>query len=199
MTCDVTKTGRAPPTASAAQQPKPDKHLWSVKWAKWPEKQGNHWVVLDLTTFKLPCSERPLGIVSIGPHWPGVIFVTTLLVGSTQYICSTWPWASWASLLFCVVCVVLLALTSCTNPGFVSVSATATDDAEELYFCEDCQLYQPDSAFHCDYCGRCVDGWDHHCVWMGQCIGKGNYKHFWRFNASWMLYLGFLLYLTAEY
>jgi len=197
MTLEMTEIERAPPNAPTVLPSIPSKQYSPLRWTMWPQRRGNHWVVVDLSVFKQPCSKQPMGIYSIGPHWPGVVFVIALLVGSTQYICSTWPWASWPSVLFCVVCFVLLALTSCTDPGFVSVSATATDDSEELCFCEDCQLYRPDSAFHCDYCGRCVDGWDHHCVWMGQCIGKDNYKIFWRFNVAWLLYLGFLLYLTS--
>jgi hypothetical protein len=196
---DSSRLNRASPDAPAVLKPVPRKVLWSMGWVAWPRRQVNHWVVLNLTAFRQPCSGEPMASFAIGPHWPGVIFVAALLAGSTQYICSTWPWAAWAALLCCALCVVFLVLTSCTDPGFVTVSATAADEADELCYCEECQLCQPKKAYHCDSCGRCVDGWDHHCLWMGQCIGKGNVDHFWRFNASWLAYMGFLIYLTCKH
>ena len=161
----------------------------------WPRRVVNHWVVLE--PGRLPCARELVPHVAIGPHWPGIIFVVALLVGSTHYICSMWPWVSSLALLLCTACLVFLGQVCCTDPGFVTANATAGDDTEEeLCFCEECQLFQPENAYHCDFCGRCIDGWDHHCIWMGQCIGKGNIRYFWRFNASWLIYLGFLMLLT---
>lgn len=54
-------------------------------------------------------------------------------------------------------------------------------------------VYQPPDGSHCPDCNVCVEGYDHHCVWMGTCIGRGNYRHFLRFNLSWLIYLIYAL------
>lgn len=47
-----------------------------------------------------------------------------------------------------------------------------------LKFCHTCQIFRPERAFHCHFCGNCVHRFDHHCQWLGTCIGGRNYRSF---------------------
>lgn len=68
-----------------------------------------------------------------------------------------------------------------------------------LRFCNYCQMYKPDHAFHCKYCGKCVYRFDHHCPWINNCVGRNNYKLFICFlvNSSICLFLVSVLILVA--
>lgn len=68
-----------------------------------------------------------------------------------------------------------------------------------LRFCNYCQMYKPDHAFHCKYCGKCVYRFDHHCPWINNCVGRNNYKLFICFlvNSSICLFLVGALILAA--
>lgn len=48
--------------------------------------------------------------------------------------------------------------------------------AEEIKFCQTCNIYRPNLTSHCSKCKKCVKEMDHHCPWLDNCIGKGNYK-----------------------
>ena len=42
--------------------------------------------------------------------------------------------------------------------------------------CRDCKIWinTTERTFHCDYCGICIENYDHHCIWLSNCIGKNN-------------------------
>lgn len=45
-------------------------------------------------------------------------------------------------------------------------------------YCNYCELYKPDHAFHCKSCQRCVYRFDHHCPWVNNCVGRNNFRVF---------------------
>ncbi|GMF65114.1 unnamed protein product [Phytophthora lilii] len=63
-------------------------------------------------------------------------------------------------------------------------------------YCDICGIEQDRSTDHCEDCGVCVAGYDHHCPWMGKCIGRGNMHAFKMFNASWVIYVCFVLFVA---
>lgn len=63
-------------------------------------------------------------------------------------------------------------------------------------YCDICGIEQDRSTDHCEDCGVCVAGYDHHCPWMGKCIGQGNMHAFKMFNASWVVYVVFVLFIA---
>lgn len=36
-------------------------------------------------------------------------------------------------------------------------------------------------TFHCLYCDKCIEGYDHHCYWINNCVGKNNLDLFFVF------------------
>ncbi|TDH73459.1 hypothetical protein CCR75_007993 [Bremia lactucae] len=65
------------------------------------------------------------------------------------------------------------------------------------WYCDICRIIDRDvTAFHCEDCGVCVAGYDHHCPWVGKCIGRDNMHAFQKFNASWVIYVCFVLFMA---
>ena len=45
--------------------------------------------------------------------------------------------------------------------------------------CFVCNGFKKDeNTKHCNYCMKCVEGFDHHCYWVNNCISKKNFKFF---------------------
>lgn len=47
--------------------------------------------------------------------------------------------------------------------------------------CLKCKMKTVRYTFHCAYCEKCIEGWDHHCYWINNCIGKKNIDLFFIF------------------
>ena len=58
-----------------------------------------------------------------------------------------------------------------------------------LKYCESCNLIRDIRTFHCKICGICVEKHDHHCFRVSNCIGVYNYKKFYFFLNSTLIYL----------
>lgn len=66
------------------------------------------------------------------------------------------------------------------------VTIMGTMDPEHI--CTRCHLIKTPRSFHCIYCNKCVERFDHHCPWINNCIGKGNYGIFFCFVNTQLLF-----------
>lgn len=63
---------------------------------------------------------------------------------------------------------------------------------EELhldYICINCENLRPEHTMHCNYCNKCVQGFDHHCTFVNNCLGYKNHKYFLLFLFFFTLYM----------
>lgn len=153
---------------------------------------------------------RTQGWGMIGPHWFGPLTIAVLIVAASMYfvtksLMEIGYLTATTCTLFAILTMYHLLNTALRDPGIVllqpattssssspsspSSSSASTDHHERARWCEICELFQPPDGVHCPDCNVCVAGFDHHCVWMGTCVGRNNFKHFIRFNLSWLAYL----------
>ena len=149
-------------------------------------KVGYMWVLYENEVGNL--------VLSVGPHWYGVLLVVLLIIGGTwmnivfidNSILVQKIAAKVVVSFFCTSTLLSLMMTACRDPGIVRTSPVPqcdTEEAETAAFensstCDVCNVLQLDSLRirHCYDCGVCIEGHDHHCPWMGKCIGKKNMR-----------------------
>jgi hypothetical protein len=140
--------------------------------------------------------------IALGPHWPGVVFTTALIIFcaslsfnmsssiSNMYVKNI----SFYFSVFLAICAELfLCLTALVDPGIIRSERKDTDDTFGLLdhrnsYCDICEVYQSPGCGHCDTCNVCIAKLDHHCPWMGKCIGQFNMKWFVLFITTCMIY-----------
>jgi hypothetical protein len=88
---------------------------------------------------------------------------------------------------------------STSNRRFVPQSRDMMTTSGTIYrrrYCDICDIEQAKYTEHCEDCGVCIEEYDHHCPWMGKCIGKKNMRSFKLFNASWMIYVAYVIWIS---
>lgn len=68
-----------------------------------------------------------------------------------------------------------------------------------LKYCDTCHLIRDVRTFHCSICGICVEKHDHHCFRVSNCIGVYNYKKFYAFLNSSLVYLSIIFGICLHY
>ena len=68
-----------------------------------------------------------------------------------------------------------------------------------LKYCDTCHLIRDVRTFHCKICGICVEKHDHHCFRVSNCIGVYNYKKFYTFLNSSLVYLLIIFGICLHY
>lgn len=61
-----------------------------------------------------------------------------------------------------------------------------------MNLCTYCQLIKSETSFHCLFCGRCTEMFDHHCPFINNCLGHRNYKYFLLFILSYFMFLALI-------
>ena len=68
-----------------------------------------------------------------------------------------------------------------------------------LKYCDTCHLIRDIRTFHCKICEICVEKHDHHCFKVSNCIGVYNYKKFYIFLNSSLIYLFYVFGICLHY
>ena len=122
-------------------------------------------------------------IFIIGPHWPMIIFVISIIsIPMLLLYIFLWKYLSFGIKLFGSinfwVAFLSYTYTAIINPGYPrnTIERKLGLPKNDYYFCEYCRFYMRKTAFgsHCDSCDICIENYDHHCMWTGHCIGKNN-------------------------
>ena len=122
-------------------------------------------------------------IFIIGPHWPMIIFVISIIsIPMLLLYIFLWKYLSFFVRLFGSInfwtAFLSYTYTAIINPGYPrnTIGKRLGLPKNDYYFCEYCQFYLKKIAFgtHCDLCDICIEKYDHHCMWTGHCIGKNN-------------------------
>ena len=82
------------------------------------------------------------------------------------------------------------------EPGFVTPQFDIIDllrianeksiDLEN--FCFYCRVIKSGRTFHCNFCKRCVEKFDHHCSFVNNCLGHRNHRYFLAFLIFYLAY-----------
>eukprot|EP00353_Schmidingerella_taraikaensis_P009621 CAMPEP_0185587116 /NCGR_PEP_ID=MMETSP0434-20130131/47555_1 /TAXON_ID=626734 ORGANISM="Favella taraikaensis, Strain Fe Narragansett Bay" /NCGR_SAMPLE_ID=MMETSP0434 /ASSEMBLY_ACC=CAM_ASM_000379 /LENGTH=167 /DNA_ID=CAMNT_0028208755 /DNA_START=957 /DNA_END=1460 /DNA_ORIENTATION=- len=88
------------------------------------------------------------------------------------------------------------------DPGYVPLKKDFLGLMERLideeyhldYICINCENLSPENMMHCNYCNKCVQGYDHHCTFVNNCLGYKNHKYFLLFLLFFTLYMIAMIY-----
>lgn len=92
------------------------------------------------------------------------------------------------------------------DPGYVPLKKDFLGLMERLvdeelhldYICINCENLRPENTMHCNYCNKCVQGFDHHCTFVNNCLGYKNHKYFLLFLLFFTLYILAMIYHSVR-
>jgi len=100
-----------------------------------------------------------------------------------------------------IACFVVLipsyVISAAIDPGyirkhfdFINLTEEFLDNNLDLVnLCTFDQIIKTETSFHCMYCGRCVEYFDHHCPFINNCLGYRNHKYFLVFIIAYLIFL----------
>jgi len=150
------------------------------------------------------CWIRKKPLCSLGPDW--LLFLFSFVLIESIGIAISFKVVT--SRLSKIILLALVGLegfvflyTALKNPGIASISKRSKDEDLDYLsrfanFCKKCQILKDETTYHCDVCDVCIQGYDHHCPWTGKCIGAGNFKAFYTFITTTLIYFVFCLVIT---
>jgi hypothetical protein len=139
----------------------------------------------------------------IGPHWPLfiimniIISIMVIVIYKVLLLSFEKKLITIIYLISIILILIFYYITFLINPGII---LNKKGDMTNSSYCSSCQCYYNPSLkiSHCNYCGVCIEGFDHHCVWIGKCVGKNNKKTFYGLIVSVVLFYIILLYLVIK-
>ena len=143
-------------------------------------------------------------VMMIGPDWPMYIaFCGVVILGYSLFFVFFWKRLN---LFFKITGISSFSLyflsytaTFLLNPGYPERNEDSLKGIPRIKYryCIECKMWirADRNITHCEYCGVCIEGYDHHCPWTGKCIGKKTLFYFNTFLYS-ILFI-FLFFLAA--
>lgn len=99
--------------------------------------------------------DRGVGL-SVGPHWAGVIYTMGMIGFITLFLAKVLigpdvaPWCQPLIVACSAVTVMFLLATAVADPGIVVESAHSGESGRSCGYCEECSIWTPLGAEHCD-------------------------------------------------
>jgi len=123
----------------------------------------------------------------VGPCWPMIFMVTTLIVGTTMAVFfgvyfEIEPWMGICTLILMLFVVSAYLCTSCSNPGIWRIHDEPSDPT--WTFSNQAQSYRPPNVMYDQETQTMFKNIDHFCPWTGTMIAGGNIKPFYAFVSS---------------
>lgn len=108
------------------------------------------------------------------------------------------------SLLILVPCFILSAAR---EPGFlkkeidyIDLVTEMIDQERDLWnLCTYCEVIKSQTSFHCLFCKKCVELFDHHCPYINNCLGYRNAQNFFLFVLFYFVFLLAVFLETIRY
>lgn len=95
---------------------------------------------------------EPIGL-SVGPHWAGVLYTISIIGVVTLFLVrfvlnDLAPWCQLTGVVCALIITAFLVATAVVDPGIVVEGAE--ERGEGSAYCEECSIWRPDGADHCD-------------------------------------------------
>lgn len=103
----------------------------------------------------------------------------------------------WGSVVAFVFLIPTYVISAKLDPGYIAKKFNFIDLTEEfldnnldlINLCTYDEVIKSETSFHCMFCGRCVEFFDHHCPFINNCLGYRNHKYFLVFIFSYFIFI----------
>lgn len=92
-------------------------------------------------------------------------------------------------ILFIPINIYVLSLSFFYYSSLLKISPGSIQTLDNTSICFKCNRLRNNRTFHCETCNKCYYKRDHHCPWIGKCIAENNYKEFYMFIMTLVVYL----------
>ena len=107
---------------------------------------------------------------------------------------------------FCLL-IPTYVISATIDPGYITKKFDFIGLTEEFLdnnldlvnLCTYDEVIKTETSFHCMFCGRCVEHFDHHCPFINNCLGYRNHKYFLVFIFSYMIFVALLALETIRH
>lgn len=113
-------------------------------------KFGHQYILCPSRSRRQP--GEPIGL-SVGPHWAGVLYTISIIGVVTLFLVrfvlnDLALWCQLAGVVCALITTAFLVATAIVDPGIVVEGAE--EQGEGSAYCEECSIWRPDGADHCD-------------------------------------------------
>ena len=103
----------------------------------------------------------------------------------------------WGSVVSFSILIPTYVISAAIDPGYLKKQFDFINLAEEFLdnnldivnLCTYDEIIKTETSFHCMFCGRCVEYFDHHCPFINNCLGYRNHKYFLIFVFAYLVFI----------